>query len=411
MTRLLLCLLAVVMLVTGAIGAESALSAHPGAVISAREWAQGFVPLFNGRDLTGWQVMGSESWSAKDGELACSGQGRGWVRSDALYRDFVLRLEYKVSKESNSGIFLRAKLEGDPAFTGMEVQVLEDYGEPADQHSNGSLYDAVAPAVNPSKPIGEWNQAEITLWGDRLTVIENGHKLYSINLFDPALNAAQSEERKFPNRAQIGYIGLQNHGSPVAYRNIRISEGFVPIFDGHDLEGWKTVNPNDTSWSVQDGILACDGSRGGYVYNIHRYGDFALRIQYKISPKGNSGVFFRVGDINDFPGSGAEVQVLDSYGAEPSKYVSGAIYDVIAPVKSAALPTDQWNQFEIRCWKGKLSVVMNGEKIIDVAMGDDPKLKSLPPRGYIGLQNHGQPVEYRDIRIKTASWIPPTGGE
>jgi hypothetical protein len=411
MSRLLSYLIAVAILAACAIGAASESPIHAGAIVSAREWAQGFAPLFNGRDLSGWRVMGSESWSAKEGELVCSGEGHGWIRTDALYRDFVLRLEYKVWKETNSGIFLRAKLEGDPAFTGMEVQVLEDYGEPPDKHSNGSLYDAVAPAVNPSKPIGEWNQVEITMWGNRLTVAENGRRLYSINLFDPALNAAQSEERKFPNRAQIGYIGLQDHGSPVAFRNIRISEGFVPIFNGRDLEDWKTVNPDDASWSAREGVLACDGSRGGYIYDIHRYGDFALRIQYRISPKGNSGVFFRVGDINDFPGSGAEVQVLDSYGAQPSKFISGAIYDVIAPTKNAALPTDQWNQFEIACWKGKLSVVMNGEKIIDVAMADYPKLKSLPPRGYIGLQNHGQPVEYRDIRIKTASWIPPMGGE
>lgn len=401
----------VVMMTVGFAAWAAGQQAQAADQVSPAESAQGFVPLFNGVDLSGWQVMGAPSWSVKDGVIECSGEGGGWLRSDGQYRDFILRLEYKVSPGANSGIFVRAKLEGDPAFTGMEVQVLDDYGEQPDKHSNGSLYDAVAPAVNPSKPAGEWNQAEITCWGNQLTVYENGQRLYSVDLFDPALNAVQSEERKFPNRAPLGYVGMQNHGSKVWYRNIRISEGFLPIFDGKDLKGWRTVKPRDTSWSARDGELICDGSPGGYIYNTGRCGDFALRIQYDISPNGNSGVFFRVADISDFPGSGAEIQILDSAGSAPGTHISGALYDVLAPSSNPAKPAGEWNQFEISVWQGRLIVVMNGEKIIDVGMTDYPKLKSLPPAGYIGLQNHGQRVAFRDIRVKTSWWAPPTGGE
>ena len=417
-TRVLSCLLAVMIVVSGVACAQvsnqggapqGAATAAP-AQVSQEEWGQGFVPLFNGRDLSGWHVEGTEAWSAKDGVLECSGEGGGWLRSDAHYRDFVLRLEYKVGKGANSGVFLRSTLEGDPAFTGMEIQVLDDYGEPPDKHSQGSLYDAVAPAVNPSKPAGEWNQEEITLWGDELTVVQNGHKLYSVNLADAALNATQAEDRKFPNRAQIGYIGLQNHGSQVWYRNLRINEGYVPIFDGRTVDGWKTADPNDTSWSAKDGELVCSGAAGSYIYTARQYGDFSLRLQYKISPNGNSGVFLRVGDINDFPGSGAEVQILDSYGGEPSKVGAGAIYDLIAPSKNVARPADEWNQLQISCSQGRLVIVMNGEKIIDTAMGEYDKLKGLPAEGYIGLQNHHAPVEFRDISVKTASWVPAIGG-
>jgi len=410
MARVLVCSLAVIVAVSfAACAAGQAASAPASYQVSPAELAQGFVPLFNGADLGGWQVMGAPSWSVKDGVIECSGAGGGWLRSSGQYRDFVLRLEYKVSQGANSGIFLRAKLEGDPAFTGMEVQVLDDYGEQPDKHSNGSLYDAVAPAVNPSKPAGEWNQAEITCWGNQLTVYENGQKLYSIDLFDPALNAPQSEERKFPNRAPAGYIGMQNHGSKLCFRSIRISEGFLPIFDGKDLKSWRTVKPRDTSWSARDGELICDGSPGGYIYNTGRYGDFALRIQYDISRNGNSGVFFRVADISDFPGSGTEIQILDSAGSAPGTHISGALYDVLAPSSNPAKPAGEWNQFEISVWQGRLIVVMNGEKIIDVGMNDYPKLKSLPPAGYIGLQNHGQRVASRDIRVKTPWWVPPTG--
>jgi hypothetical protein len=401
---------ALVMLAAMAASAAAGAPVASGAGVSSQELEQGFVPLFNGRDLSGWQAMGAETWAAQDGELVCKGGEGGWLRSDKQYRDFILRLEYKISPDGNSGIFVRSTLEGDPAFTGMEIQVLDDYGDKPDKHSAGAVYDAVAPAVNASRPAGEWNQVEITCWGDKLTTYMNGDKLYEVNLADPELNAQQAEERKFPNRAQIGYIGLQNHGSPVAFRNLRISEGFVPIFNGRDLEGWKTVKPNDTSWSVRDGALVCSGQEGGYIYSVKRYGDLALRLEYKISPRGNSGVFLRVGDVNDFPGSGAEVQVLDSYGREPTTQDAGAIYDLVAPTKNAARPAEEWNQLEVALGSGRLTVVMNGEKVIDVGLDEYDKLRSLPPAGHIGLQNHHSPVAYRDIRVKTPSWQPPTGG-
>jgi hypothetical protein len=411
-------LLAVTMAVSGVACAQApqGASAPQGAgastpaAVSPDEWEQGFEAIFNGTDLSGWQVAGADAWSVKDGVLECSGRGGGWIHTNAQYRDFVLRLEYKVAKDGNSGIFLRAAPQGNPAFSGMEIQVLDDYGEPPDKHSAGSLYDAVAPVVNASKPAGEWNQVEITLWGDDLTIIMNGQKLYSVNLADPGLNATQAEDRKFPNRAQVGYIGLQNHGSQVWYRNIRINEGYLPIFDGRSLDGWKTVDPNDQSWCAKDGELVCSGAAGGYIYNLRKYGDFSLRLQYRISPGGNSGVFLRVGDVNDFPGSGTEVQILDSYGSEPSKASAGAVYDLIAPSKNMARPAEQWNQFEISCGKGKLVIVMNGETIIDTAMDQYDKLKHLPAEGYIGLQNHHSPVAFRDIRVKTPSWVPPGAG-
>ncbi|UCH36551.1 MAG: DUF1080 domain-containing protein [Armatimonadota bacterium] len=373
---------------------------------------EGFRPLLNGRDLDGWQVVdpNDTSWSVQDGLLTCSGEGGGWIRTDAQYRDFILRLEYRIAPEGNSGIFVRAPLEGAPWVAGMEIQVLDDHGNPPDTHSAGALYDVLAPAVNPSKPAGEWNQVEIACWGDNLLVIINDKKLYQISLADEALNAALPEDRKLTDRAKIGYIGLQNHGSPVAYRNIRVNDGFAPIFNGRDLEGWKTVDPNDTSWSAQDGVLVCDGGRGGYMYSVNQYGDFVLRIQYKIAPNGNSGVFFRIGDINDFPGSGAEIQVLDSYGGDPSPHGSGAVYGVLGPSKNTARPAEEWNQFEIACWEGRLTVVMNDETVIDVGMDEYAKLQSLPAEGHLGLQNHGSRVEYRDILVKTPSWAPFIAG-
>ena len=181
-----------------------------------------FVSLFNGKDLTGWKVVGAGDWRAVDGELRGPGAGGGWLRSEAKYRDFVLRLEYRIEPGGNSGIFLRATDEGDPAFTGMEVQILDDYGKPPKKTGSGSIYAAVAPRVNASNPAGEWNRAQIACIGNMVTVWLNGRRIVRADLTDPKMNAEITRGPTFDKRAQTGYVGLQNYGVPVTFRNIEL---------------------------------------------------------------------------------------------------------------------------------------------------------------------------------------------
>ncbi len=176
---------------------------------------EGFVPLFNGKDLTGWHVMGSPSWKVEDGILVCTGEGGGWLRSDKQYENFVLRLEFRISKGGNSGIFIRSALEGNPAFTGMEIQILDDHGRDPAPYTTGAIYDAVAPKKNMSKPAGEWNFVEIICSGPWIVVAMNGEEIVRVNM---------DEHPKLKERLRKGYIGLQNHGSRVEFRNIRIKE-------------------------------------------------------------------------------------------------------------------------------------------------------------------------------------------
>jgi hypothetical protein len=217
--------------------------------LSKEEQDQGFVSLFNGKDLAGWVVMGKkEQWTAADGLLKCLGGPGGWLRTEKEYTDFELRLEFNNTPETNSGVFLRATENGNPAFTGMEIQIMDDAGnkDPA-KGSTGAAYAAIAPAVIATKPPGEWNSYDITLKGMQLKVILNGQTLYDVDLSDPKLNeeVAQSaveglkariakaekegkkpptepEYKPFPERAKMGFIGLQNHGHEIEFRNIRI---------------------------------------------------------------------------------------------------------------------------------------------------------------------------------------------
>lgn len=191
----------------------------PGPTMSKVDW--GFMPLFDGTNLNGW-TKPSDKWTVKDGVIDCDGGGGGWLRSNEEYASFELRYEYRIAKDGNSGAFFRATVENDPAFTGHEIQILDDYGKPPDKHSTGALYDAMAPSKNPSNPAWEWNQVAITVSGRDLAIIQNGTKIITCNLDDPAMNAPLSEERKMWNRAKTGFIGFQDHGAHLQLRNIRI---------------------------------------------------------------------------------------------------------------------------------------------------------------------------------------------
>ncbi len=185
----------------------------------------GFVPLFNGRDLTGWQVIGGreDSWQVLEGEiLATTGEGGGWLSTEKEYANFELKLEFRVPPDGNSGVFIRAPHEGLPHVEGMEIQVLDDYAE---IHKNlrpyqycGSLYGVVAASPRVSKPAGEWQSLHIICRGNVVQVILNDTLVVDANLND---HADKAKEHPGITRTK-GYIGLQNHGTRVEYRNVRI---------------------------------------------------------------------------------------------------------------------------------------------------------------------------------------------
>ena len=179
----------------------------------------GFTSIFTGQDLTGWHAMGQQDWHAADGILWTEGKG-GWLRSDLRYADFVLRLEYRVSKGAVSGIFLRSAEQGDPAFTGLEISLLDDAGQLTDLHSTGAIYGAVIPLYAVGRKAGEWNQAEISCVGRHLTVFLNGNRIHKIDFDDPAFVFA--EKRPLSRVPNQGYIGLQSHTNRVDFRNLRI---------------------------------------------------------------------------------------------------------------------------------------------------------------------------------------------
>jgi hypothetical protein len=192
---------------------------------SAGEAGEGWVSIFNGKDLTGWEIMGpaKDAFYAEDGVLVCNGKGGEWIRYTEKLDNFVLQLEYKVTRRANSGVFLRSQEKGHPAYTGFEVQILDDYGHPANTHVSGAIYDVVAATENMSKPTGEWNKLEITCDGPKVIVALNGTKVIDINLdeFTKPIGKFKTPYAELP---RTGYIGLQDHGFPLWFRNIRLKK-------------------------------------------------------------------------------------------------------------------------------------------------------------------------------------------
>jgi len=211
----------------------SASRALPAALVvllafSSRVDAGDWKPLFNfnGKDLSGWKAIDGpiSSWHVEDGLLFCSGQGSGWLSTDAEYGNFELELDFRVPAGGNSGVFLRAPHEGNPAFAGMEIQILDDYAaqyaalKPA-QYC-GSLYDVVAAQPRVSKKAGEWQHMNIVCDANRLKVTLNGTQIV-----DADLSAHPDKLPTHPGlKRTTGYVGLQNHGSRLDFRNLRIRE-------------------------------------------------------------------------------------------------------------------------------------------------------------------------------------------
>lgn len=176
----------------------------------------GWTSLFNGRDLEGWDPRPSaEGYRVERKQLVLPHKGGGGeIRTEKEYRDFELRLDFKISEMCNSGLFLRAAPEGNPAFSGCEIQILDDFNWEAVTKSKlqpyqftGGLYGAVPPGVPGAlRPLGEWNTYEVRYVGRRIAVRLNGHLLYDVDTF--ALGNAQPP---FAERAERGFIGLQRH--------------------------------------------------------------------------------------------------------------------------------------------------------------------------------------------------------
>jgi len=197
-------------------------------IVSDEEIAEGFVPLFNGEDLTGW-VGDTVGYVAEEGKIVIyPKRGSGNLYTEKEYSDFVLRFEFKLTPGANNGLGIRAPLEGDAAYVGMELQILDNtaliYRDLKPYQYHGSIYGVVPAKRGYQNPIGEWNTQEVIAKGTKITVILNGVTIVDADIKE-AIEQGTIDGREHPGlKRAAGHIGFLGHGSRVEFRNIRIKE-------------------------------------------------------------------------------------------------------------------------------------------------------------------------------------------
>lgn len=183
------------------------------------------VPLFNGRDLSGWRAIGSKPdvWSVRDGILTHRGEGGGWLATERDYADFELLVEFRLAPGANSGVYLRAPADGSHiSRTGMEIQILDDdhpkYKGIKPWQFTGAIYHVAAPERGHLKPAGEWNSLRIVAEGPRIRIVLNGATVVDDRIDrHPELEAEHTGLKR-----REGRIGLQSHDGKVEFRKVGI---------------------------------------------------------------------------------------------------------------------------------------------------------------------------------------------
>jgi HEAT repeat protein len=405
-------------------------SIQPSSKAEIKPVPEGFVPLFNGVDLTGWkgllhspydnpakratltaekyaelQAKEDESmrehWTVKDGVLYFDGSGFS-LATAKQYGDCEMLVDWKVvHARGDSGIYLR----GSP-----QVQIWDPQ-----QHKIGSggLYNNKKGPANPTKiadnPIGTWNTFRIIMIGEKVTVYLNGELVVDNvvleNYWDRGIPIFDREQ-----------IELQCHGNPIEFTNIFIREipregEFTVLFNGRDLAGWV----GDTKgYQVQDGTIVC--KPGGNLYTYRQYGDFHFKFDFKLTPNANNGLGIRAEFGKDAAYNGMELQILDDTGSqytklEPYQY-HGSIYGIVPAKRGHLKPVGEWNHHEVIAKGPKIKVILNDTVIVDADLVEavknyKPELMHDPSRhpglmnkeGYIGFLGHGSVLWFKNIEI------------
>ncbi len=218
--------------------------------------------------------------------------------------------------------------------------------------------------------------------------------------------------------------------NPMSTTNTNSSDEWISLFDGKTLNGWHTYGRDTVgaAWKVQNGAiwLDADGKKnmpantGGDILTDEEFGDYHLKLEWKIAPNGNSGIIFNVNEDPEKYGNtyntGPEMQVLDNNGhpdAKINKHRAGDLYDLIASKSEPVKEPGEWNLAEIISDDGNLTLRLNNVDVVQTTMWDQQwrdmiagsKFASMPgfgtfKKGKIALQDHGDNVWYRNIMIK-----------
>jgi hypothetical protein len=387
--------------------------------LTPEEKTEGWALLFDGRSTEGWRGFKTdtlpEGWIVEEGNLKAMGKGSdqgGDIITEKQYEDFELYLEWAIAQGGNSGIFFHV-IEGDyPTVyaTGPEYQLIDDEGFPEnllEWQKTGANYAMHDPGPKKLKPVGEFNSSRIIVKNPNVKHYLNDdlvveYDIWSADWMERVRNGKWNE---FPvyGLARSGHIGLQDHGSEVMFRNIKIRDLTEPgktLFNGENLDGWKIHGTE--LWYVENEELICESGPDkeyGYLATTESYQNFVLRLEFKQESNGNSGVFFR-SSLDGTKISGWQVEVAPmgfGTGGIYESYGRGWLYQ-ISPEKEKILKEGEWNQMVIEVKGDRVMTWLNNELMTDLT---DEKIGE--GKGAIALQIHdvgGVKVRWRNIFLR-----------
>ena len=362
----------------------------------AQDDEDGFRSLFNGTDLNGWVLVNTppQTWRFEDGMLVCSGRPIGEIRTEKMYQNFILELEWRhMVPGGNAGVFVWADditARGVPFHRGIEVQVLENaYGQSQHHTTHGDIFPIHGATMTPdngrggsrafpteerSKPSPEWNHYRITCKDGTITLAVNGKQVTS---------GRDCAPRK-------GYICLESEGGVVHYRNVRIRElagdelpaeqvaiqnrGYRSVYTGLDLSGWET--DDEARWKANDWILsfdAADGVTGSTISTVEQFRDFGFLVDVK--PKTADGE--------------ATIWLRDN-----NEHAVAIELNQISSIKAHLEAAGKWNRIEGRIVGRTLTLNVNGHDVdtSDITIHE-------PAAGSLSLSCFGS-VDFANIYVR-----------
>lgn len=376
-------------LAAASVSVQASAAQAPHNTLSADEQRQGWILLFDGQTLFGWDPASEANWKADDGVISVSAGKPGLLCTTSEFGDFRFRADFRAPAETNSGIFFRTPMRPtNPSADCYELNIAAPSVSP---FSTGSLVGRQkAPETIDT---AEWHTFDVTAQGGRFIVRIDGRQV---------LDYAD------PKPIGRGRIGLQFNSGPVEFRNVKLLPlGLQPLFNGRDLSGWNVYPERKSVFGVTaDGELSIkDGN--GQLETQDQFQDFVLDLQVKTNGRGlNSGVFFRC-----IPGEfwqGYECQIQNAYKdgdrTKPVDCGTGGFYRR-QDAREIVADDLEWFRITLIVTGPHMSAWVNGRQVSDWtdtrAAHENPRQGLRLAGGTISLQGHDPTTDllFRELKI------------
>jgi len=388
-------LFGVLVILVGAAGGFPARGAEN--ALTPEELAEGWILLFDGQTLFGWQPAGKADWKASDGVISASQGERCLLVTTSQFANFALKADFRADAEANSGVFLRTPPSPTPAEVETTCYEL-NIAPPVHPFPTGSL--AGRKRAEGVVPKSGWRTFEVTLEGARAQVRLDGREVL---------------EYTDPRPAARGHVGLQFNQGKIEFRNVKLKPlGMKGLLNGKDLAGWKIHAENKSQWSVTPEGWLHVRNGGGQLESEGLFGDFTLQLDVFVNGKGlNSGVFFR-----SIPGqwwNGYESQIHNGYKdgdrTKPVDCGTGGIFRR-QNARRVVANDGEWLTKTIHADGKHMAVWVNGFQVSDWTdtrkPHENPRQGQRVAPGTIILQGHDPTTDLRFRNLRIAE-LPPSG--